>query len=168
MSGWTILRFLYIDLEICQINLLRGSSYMSLPKFIERKKCCINVENFNDSKCFLYAILSRKHYNVVDENKRSDVNSYLSLTDTVITKGIKFPVTIYDIRLFEKLNDEISVNVFLLEGNKIVGPIYLTKEEKTYHVNMLLYEQYNKSHYVWIQSLSRLTRSQITKHRTTI
>lgn len=46
-----------LQLRTNQLNPLVGSSYLSLPKFIESKKAIINVKN-KDNKCFMYSILS--------------------------------------------------------------------------------------------------------------
>ena len=47
------------NLEICTstYNPVGGSSYIPLPKFIENKKCVINVKN-QDERCFEYSILA--------------------------------------------------------------------------------------------------------------
>ncbi|XP_046811879.1 uncharacterized protein LOC124421113, partial [Lucilia cuprina] len=79
-------------------------------------------------------------------------------------KGLKFPLAVSMIKIFEENNPEISVNVFGLEGDHVVGPFYFTQNEKNIHINLLLLEKDERFHYVWIKSISRLVKSQLTKH----
>lgn len=166
MSGWTIIQLLYLDLEILKVRLIGGSSYLPTPYFVGKKKCCINVENANDKKCFLYAVLSIIFFNEIPNEMICFVDSYQPYLKYFNTSGIKFPVSLRDIKLFERLNSdkEISVNVYTVENQQIVGPLYLTQKEKSNHVNLLLLNSKNKSHYISIIDLSRLVRSQMTKN----
>ncbi|XP_073831535.1 uncharacterized protein [Musca autumnalis] len=78
--------------------------------------------------------------------------------------GLSFPLALKDVKQFEKANPEISVNVFGYERNSIEGPYYLTKEEKRHHVNLILLNDGDKFHYIWIKNMSRLLSAQISKH----
>ena len=64
--------------------------------------------------------------------------------------------------IFEKLNPQISINVFGFEGD--VYPLRLSKIERTQIVNLLLIFDGEKQHYCLIKSLSRLLSSQMSKH----
>ncbi len=78
--------------------------------------------------------------------------------------NIKFPVEVDDIKKFCKQNN-ISINLYVVNGNSIQP--YLTcsqDEKKSDHVNLLLLEGDNGGHYVYIKSLSKLVRDQLTKH----
>lgn len=70
-----------------------------------------------------------------------------------------------DISKFEKMNANVSINVFGLKSDSetICGPFYLTKSEKPIHCNLLLLQTDAKNHYVWIKSFSALVRCQMTK-----
>uniref|UniRef100_A0A1A9WVV9 C2H2-type domain-containing protein n=1 Tax=Glossina brevipalpis TaxID=37001 RepID=A0A1A9WVV9_9MUSC len=48
----------------------------------------------------------------------------------------------------------------------LYGPYYFTQEEKRNHINLLLLQENKNFHYVWIKHMSRLIKSQLTKHRT--
>ena len=43
--------FLYLDVNFHQLNLTRGSSHLSLPDWLARKKVIVNPHN-NDDECF--------------------------------------------------------------------------------------------------------------------
>ena len=69
--------------------------------------------------------------------------------------GLNFPLTIVNIKTFENNNPEISINVFGLDNDTIIGPYYFTQQEKSHHINLLLLEKDDKFHYVWIKNISR-------------
>ncbi|XP_031781770.1 uncharacterized protein LOC116416691 [Nasonia vitripennis] len=91
-------------------------------------------------------------------------------------KGIEFPVALKQVSKFEKQNNEISVNVFGLDGREIV-PLHRTWEKKVNHINLLLIEagkdmydsdddsimNCNDYHYVYIKNLSRLMSSSLAR-----
>lgn len=163
-SGWSVIRYIHLDLEICKIELIRGSSYIPLPQSIVDKKCCINVKNTRDSKCFLYSILSGVYYSLIPKYSRQSPEAYKDFLDHFNTSGITFPVSIKDIRKFEAQNDRVSINVFALEKEQVVGPLYVTKQEKPVHINLLYIENRRTAHYVFIKSLSRLLTKANSKH----
>jgi hypothetical protein len=71
-----------------------------------------------------------------------------------------------DIKKFCKQNN-ISINLYVVNG-KSIQP-YLTcsqDEKKSDHVNLLLIEEESQTtHYVYIISLPKLVRDQLTKHK---
>ena len=51
-----IFELLYMDINIHQLNLTRGSSYLPLPDWLARKKAIINPKN-EDQECFKWAVI---------------------------------------------------------------------------------------------------------------
>ena len=131
-----------------------GSSYIDLPERIKNKKCCINIQN-DDDKCFEYSVLCGLYQ---DEIKRDfqRVTKYKPYEDVLKFDDIQFPVSVDDVALFEKLNEQ-PINIFGL--NKDEDPIILHnhtfKCEKKI-INLLLIENEEKSHYVLVKSLNAL------------
>ena len=77
--------------------------------------------------------------------------------------GLKFPVTIKDIGVFETKND-IFVNLLAVEERDI----YICQKsncESKKKINLLLSSEDNKCHYTAIKSLSRLLASRNSKHK---
>ena len=83
------------------------------------------------------------------------------LSERLDWSGLKFPVDLNQIIIFEKLNPQISINVFGFEG--VVYPLQLSKTKRPRIVNLLLISDGEKQHYCLIKSLSRLLSSQVTK-----
>ncbi|XP_037806202.1 uncharacterized protein LOC119600179 [Lucilia sericata] len=175
-SGWTLLDIANLKLNINKYECLKGSNYIKLPEKIMRKKACININN-KDEYCFKWAIISalfkvKTHVNLWKSYHIND-----RIKDEMITlkngrvlnfKSLKFPLAVNMIKIFEENNPDISVNVFGLEGDNVVGPFYFTQKEKKIHINLLLLEEDERVHYVWIKNISRLLRSRLTKRKCAI
>ena len=79
------------------------------------------------------------------------------------TKGIKFPVRVKDISKFESLNPDIpGINVFSVNENKKFYPLRMAQRNPQKTIDLFLYEEDGKYHYLLIRNFSRLFRSQIT------
>ncbi|KAL0850902.1 hypothetical protein ABMA28_006811 [Loxostege sticticalis] len=164
-SGWTFLNNVSIDVNINKFDPLRGSgsTYIDLPLAIKKKKACINIQN-KDKYCFLWSVVAAL-YPV--KNNSARVSSYPHFKSVLNTNDMSFPVTFDDISKFENNNPNISINVYSLKNNRtVVGPIYKSefKSKDRIKINLLLLESQAQSHFVLIRNLSRLVRTQITKH----
>lgn len=166
-SGWSIIKFVYAQLEIAKIDLCgNGGSYISLPPKILRKHACVNIKNFNDDKCFIYSFLCGYFFNVIPKNSRVYPQTYNNYIKLFNTSTIQYPISLQQIKSFEKLNAEknFSLNIFILNKLTVEGPIYKSKVEKEKHINLLLIEENEKSHYVLVTNLSKLISSQINEN----
>lgn len=182
-SGWTLYTINSLSVNVNKYNPMRGSSYIELPNSIKMKKACVNVEN-NDNKCFMWAVLSALHPIHRHENPKR-VSKYTEYENELDFTGIDFPVQLRTIPKFEKQNN-ISINVYILQMKKKkfnTVPVYITSIKRDRHINLLMIEatyhdeedeieadkeEYKNEvvyHYAWIKDLSRLVRSQISKHK---
>lgn len=160
-SGWSFLRNLYLEVNINKYSPLRASSYIELPKCLKYRRACINIKN-TDNFCFVWSIMAALFPAKSNPERTSSYPDYNTVLDL---NKMTFPVSFSDIKIFEKNNCKISVNIYGLNKNKkIVGPLYRTQQRKKYHVNLLLLENNNHSHYCLIKDLGRLVRPQVTKH----
>ena len=143
---------------------MRASSYIPLPKEIEKKRACLNIQN-NDQKCFLWCVLAKLH--PVEHGKHPyRVSKYRPYENELNMSGIEYPVKISSINKFERQNNDISINVHGLEGN--ILPLRVTKKYNAAHHVDLLYiadEETESGHYVLIKDFARLVGSQISKHQ---
>lgn len=171
-SGWQFLSIIELEVGTNLYDVIRGSSYIELPKFLKDKKAIINVENVNDEYCFKWTVLSALFPR---ERNPQRCSVYREYEDRVNFIGLEFPMKLSKISKFEEMNPTISINVYAYdEVKKIVYPIRLTKNVKESHIHMLLLsdtigegfadiEEKRRTHYCWIKNMSRLIRNQITK-----
>lgn len=167
-SGWILIQLIHLDINICRFKPLRGSSYIPSPTWIHRKNAVLNLHN-NDDNCFFWSVTA-----ALCAPKGVDflTSSYPDFR-TVIDCNIETPVKLADISKFEKLNPQLSVNVYALEKifvdkkwtYQVVGPLYLTSARRLGHINLLLLtDDEGNSHYTWIHNLPKLVGSQVSRY----
>jgi hypothetical protein len=173
-TGWRLNRIYHSDLYVDQYSPINASSYIDLPKVIKNKKAIINVKNEKDNECFKWSVLSALHQ--VDKDPQR-LSKYIEFKDELNFNNITFPVKLDDYKKFERQND-ISINVFeykitlkkkidseIMEEILKVYPIYITKQEKTNHVDLLIIkDELMNTHYCWIKDFEKLVSNQISKN----
>jgi len=151
-SGWTVDAILNFDLYMAEYSPTSPSSYIKSPKFIADKKAVVNVKN-NDDKCFIWAIISALHpanFNIDRPNNYTPFEAELNVT------GLVFPLAVKDVKMFEKLNPWLIVNVFAYDDKTKIYPVYLSKTREGDPINLLILNENGRCHYTWIKSMSRL------------
>ena len=139
---------------------LRGSTFLPLPSKISTKKAVINMKN-NDDQCFKWSVVRALH--PVDIHPERITKELKDQSERLDWSGLKFPVKLDQIVIFEKFNPQISINVFGFEG--VVYPLRLSKRKNDQTINLLLISDGEKQHYCLIKSLSRLLSSQVSGHK---
>ena len=158
-SNWRFQRVLFLDIHFTDFQPLRGSTFLPLPSKISTKKAVINMKN-NDEQCFEWSAV--RALNPVDVHPERVSKELKDKSERLDWSGLKFPVKLNQIAIFEKFNPQISINVFGFEG--VVYPLRLSKSKNEQTINLLLISDGEKQHYCLIKSLSRLLSSQLTKH----
>ena len=158
-SNWRFQRVLSLDAHFTDFQPLRGSTFIPLPSKISTKKAVINMKN-GDDQCFKWSVTRARH--PVDIHPERITKELKDQSERLDWSGLKFPVDLKQIIILEKLNPQISINVFGFEG--VVYPLRLSKSKRTQIVNLLLISDGEKQHYCLIKSLSRLLSSQMSKH----
>ena len=172
-SNWRFQRVLSLDVHFTDFQSLRGSTFIPLPsKIIRDKKAVINMKN-DDDQCFKWSVVTRA-MNPVEKNSERITNELKEQSERLDWSGLKFPVKLDQIVIFEKFNPQISINVFGFE-DKVVYPLRLSKRkserserersENEQTINLLLISDGEKQHYCLIKSLSRLLSSQVSGHK---
>ena len=157
-SGWAVNEVLHLKLLMGKYKPLKGSQYFELPKKIAKTNCILNIQN-EDDKCFLWSILA--HLHVVPPNQHGyRVEKYIPHENELNMEGITYPVAVKDVPKFEKQN-AISVNVFGYEDGYY--PLYISRDQKERHINLLLLEDKGKTHYCLIKNLNGMLYFQ-SKH----
>ena len=114
--------------------------------------------------CFAWSILASLHPAKGSCSYR--VHHYRPYLQDINIKDLDFPLSVKQVEKVEKQNN-ISVNVFGYEseneGKPLIFPLHITKTDKLHHVNLLLITEEDKTHYVYIKSMSRLLNHRNTK-----
>ena len=108
-SGWNLLYVKKFVVHFVKYNPLAGSSFIETPDRIKRKKAVINVQN-SDQECFKWAVLSALFFPPTGKNAER-VSNYKPFTNRIDFSSLKYPVTLSQIREFERLNTGFTVNV---------------------------------------------------------
>ena len=169
-SNWRFQRVLSLDVHFTDFQPLRGSTFLPLPSKISTKKAVINMKN-DDDQCFKWSVV--RALNPVDVHPERITKELKDQSERLDWSGLKFPVKLDQIVIFEKFNPSISINVFGFE-DRVVYPLRLSKRkserserersENEQTINLLLISDGEKQHYCLIKSLSRLLSSQMSKH----
>ena len=181
-SGWIFDEVLHFDILTNVYKPLAGSSWVPLPKFLASKKAIINPKN-SDRECFKWAVTEavypqKSNRDRITKTSRKNAKKFN-------WDGIKFPVKLSQISLFEKNNPEYVVNVLGYSEDDGIYPVRISKQvnkvDKTATakprptvINLMLLsgeasggnDEENKSHrhYTLIKNMSRLVGMQTNKH----
>ena len=100
-TGWQLARVRRFRLKYSTYQPRAGSggAYIPTPAWILslRQRCVINVNNFADGKCFLYAILAHLHGNNPSSWGVDRVESYEPHLSELNTDGFSFPMPVKDV-----------------------------------------------------------------------
>jgi len=161
-SGFVLEQITRLVISITKYRPLQGSGpncngrYIPMSKFIESKKCMINVQN-SDELCFAWSVLAVLYPSKIDQNK---VYRYSKYTDVLNLNGLQFPLQLKDISKFEWQNPNIAVNVLYWdEESRSFTVEYLSpKHGREKRVNLMLIEDdmSHKRHYICITNTCHL------------
>ena len=148
-----------LDTKFHHLNLTRGSSYLPLLDWLVRKKAIINPHN-NDEECFKWAVITAEYVGMKNPQRVSNLRK---LTDNYNWSGLKFPVAIKDIKVFE-MNNDISINVLSVENKDI----YICRKgirrrvidptlRRDCEINLLLISEGGIQHYITVKVFKQAT-----------
>ena len=162
-SNWVFVKVNQLQIHMADWKPISGSSYIPLPARIKNKKAVINIKN-EDNQCFKWCVA--RALNPVEKNSERITKELREQSKRLDWSGLKFPVDLKQIKIFEKNNPDIAINVFGYEGE--VYPLKISKIKIKINIDLLLISDEEKQHYSLIKSLSRLIRSKLTKHCETV
>ena len=145
---------------------LYGGQQAQLPEQIARKKACITLEN-SDSLCFLYNCLLALNMDKDERKFHRKPQMLLQYRDQLDMTGIKYPVSLKQIDLLERLNPHIAVTIIGCEkeanGTYTMFPMRVSKRltDATFKIDMLLHD----SHYFLIKKLDTLLSNKKVEHK---
>ena len=149
-----------LELHTVSYKPLKGETYIPLPKALANKKAIINIRN-KDNKCFLWCVLralnpKQNHLERVDEELKGKIN-------TLNMEGIDYPVSLKDIKKFERQNPNVSITVLGYDG-KSVYPLRNSVNTGREHDIVLILIEGGINHYCLVKNPSRLLSSQVSNH----
>ena len=158
-SNWVFQEIQRLEIHFANWKPIRGSTFIPLPTRLKNKKGVINIKN-EDNQCFKWCIA--RALNPVDKNPNRITKELIEQAKSLNWNGLKFPVGLKAIKIFETNNPSISINVFGFEDE--VYPLKISKEKKINNIDLLWISDEEKRHYCVIKDLSRFIRSSLTKH----
>ena len=163
-SGWVFVEVENLTLHIDKWDPLNAGSYIDLPPELKNKKAIVNMKNENN-KCFLWSVL--RALNPKDEHPERIDKDLKSKENTLNMEGIEYPVSLKDIKRFEKQNPDISVSVLGYSKEEKIYPLgdnNKKKNKRKHNIVLLLIKDGDNSHYCLVKNLSALLCSQKNKH----
>ena len=180
-SGWIFDEVLHFDILTNVYKPLAGSSWVPLPKFLASKKAIINPKN-SDRECFKWAVTEAVYPQKSNRDRITKTSK--NNAEKFNWDGIKFPVKLSQISLFEKNNPGYVINVLGYSEDDGIYPVRISKRYtnslSSTVINLMLLsttesrssgnEEASNSgkshhqHYTLIKNMSRLVGMQTNKH----
>ena len=166
-SGLRLKKVNKITIHYDKYDPTRAGQYIELPRWIQLKKACINIKNY-DNLCFKYCVLCR-FYEIHKKDHPERLHHYNKLIETdnfIKWDGVEFPACNEDIDKFETVNDNtISVNVYTIDKDvdKIRADRITKITNPRCHINLLRLDEEHNNHYALIKDYSRLLGGQTNK-----
>ena len=139
-SNWVFQQIIRLEIHFANWQPLGGSSYIPLPAKIKNKKGVINLKN-EDNQCFKWCIV--RALNPVEKTSERITRELKDQSKRLDWSGLNFPVDLKQIKIFEKNNPSISINVFGYEGE--VYPLKIAKIKKIINIDLLLISDEKKT-----------------------
>ena len=123
-SSRTSRSFSYESVEKCsiyfnKIDLREGISYIETPKWLKSEKGTINPKNTHDVYCFMHTITIALYHNELGTNPERILKKLLAYAQKFNWHEIDFPACFADYPIFEKLNEDIALNVLYIPFNEV-------------------------------------------------
>ena len=158
-SNWVFERINQLQIHLADSKPLGGSSFIALPPKIKNKKAVINIKN-EDNQCFKWCIASALDF--VRPHPERITAGLVKFSKRFNWDGLTFPVDLKQIKIFEKQNPLLAINVFGFDD--VLYPLRISEMQKRINIDLLLITTEEKQHYCLINNLSRLVSKQLTKH----
>lgn len=144
--------------------IIKGSSHIPLPKFLQKNKGVINPEN-DDNECFRWAVLLGLHPKSRSAKNPGRITKEIkALKSSLVFDDIQFPIATNDIIKFEKKNN-IAINVLdyhetydqaKKEMKHEIGVLHKGIDKGDTQVNLIIIYKGDKYHYCLINDISKL------------
>ena len=117
----------------------------------------------DDDKCLLWCVL--RAINPAKKNNDRIDGTLKSKMETLNTTGIKYPVSLADIKKFEYLNSNISISILGYNEKDKVYPLRVSDYiDREHNIVLMLICDGERKHYCLVNNLSRLLGLQTSSH----
>ena len=132
-----------------------GGDYIESPEGVQNSTSTINIKNF-DNRCLEYCILASRHFNDVSVNGKRNPNVYKKYFNELnIPENQKYPIDIIeDVPKYEELN-KLRIMIYCIR-DKLFFPEYRSGSKHNETLNLLLLEEGDKKHFIWIRNITRI------------
>ena len=148
-----------LNIHFHKIDLQCGASYIATPDWIKNKKATINSNNTKDTYCFMYAITIALYHKERGSNPERISKRLIEHIPKFNWHDIDFPASYNDYIIFEKLNEDIALNVLYVPFNQkticsayISNRNYLVKKQITL---LKITDNKEKWHFLALPSIPR-------------
>ena len=100
-----------LNINFNKIDLKRGVSFIETPKLLKSKKATINPKTVHDVYCFMHAITIALFQKELGTNPERITKKLIAYVQNFIWHDIDFPASYEDYAIFEKLNEDVALNV---------------------------------------------------------
>lgn len=114
---------------------MQGSSFIPLPKKLKVKNAILNIENFEDNKCFLWCLLAQQ-LDINWENSPDNISHYEAFENELHFENISFPLPYQKMKQVEEQNN-LLLNALGYEKNHLTL-LHISKREDPDVINLLL------------------------------
>ena len=163
-SGWDIESIELAYINVAKYVPLRGGSYLPLPAKLANKKAIVNVKN-KDNECLKWALRAAL-YPPKDGVHPERPSKYNPQNDWINYDNIDFPTPLKQIDNLEKQNQNLAINVFGWEKERVIVHRISRKEKSVKRINLMLIESEGRQHYCWVKRVSALLFDKAINNKT--
>ena len=139
-SNWVFVKVNQLEIHLAEWRPLGGSSFLPLPKKLKDKKAVINMKN-DDDQCFKWCISRALHF--TNDHPERVTKDLIEFSERLNWDGLSFPVDLKQIKIFEKLNPLLSINVFGFE--EVFYPLRIAEIKNRINIDLLLISDEKKT-----------------------
>ena len=160
-SDWVIDSLLSIEVKTATCQMACESSYIATSTILKGlSRSLLNIKNKKDNFCFLCCVAAAIFSFT---GRPSHPSSHKENVRRLKFNSARMPMHLSSIPTFERSKD-VSINVYQLEGRKLVAVYYSKRKSSKRRINLLRLVEGSNSHYCLITNFSnllhRLTRSE--------
>jgi len=124
-SGYTLQNIYQLSASFIKYRPLGAAgSYIPTPTWIKNKRAVINVQNRNDSRCFVWSLLAAL-YLARDHHDRCQ--NHAKYENRLNLANLEFPLSVKHIPIFEAQNPSIAIHCIAVDSrDKSLSILYLS------------------------------------------